>query len=221
MRMRKKKHFDARWAAVAEDYLVAQPETRKGQWQGDFDALRVELGCGKGLYLTRQAVLAPSVLHVGVERNESVALLAMERARREGLTNALFIYGDVDRLTEWFAPGELDRLDIMFCDPWPELRRAKRRLTNRRYLSTFAPLCKENALFCFRTDNEGLFDFSLGELAHIAWPVERLTRDLHGEAPECGESMTGYEEKFVSLGQPIYQVKCRICKSSGTDCPPQ
>ena len=209
MRMRKKKNFDKRWAAAAPTYQVTDPASRRGSWQGACGALRVELGCGKGLYLSRQAALSPGTLHIGVERQQSVALQAMELSAREKLTNAAFILGDADNLSEWFAGGEIDRLDLLFCDPWPENRRVKRRLTHRDYLAVYAKLLKPGGLLCFRTDNAALFDFSLKELDATGWAVVSLTRDLHAGGGEPGESMTGFEEKFTAQGLPIYQVKCR------------
>ena len=150
MRMRKQKHFDRRWDAAAEKFLVEQPEEQGGKWRGGYNGVRVELGCGKGLYLSRQAVMSPDVLFVGVEKQQAVLLSAMELAAREGLRNAVFVYGDVDDLESWFGDGEIDRLDILFCDPWPEVRRVKRRLSHRRYLEIYARLLKKNGIIAIK-----------------------------------------------------------------------
>ena len=208
MRIRRQKNFVERWAAVAR-YLVEEPAALKSRWRGEFQGLRLELGCGKGLYLSRQAALSSETLFVGVEKQTSAALHAMELAAREGLRNALFIAGDAERLTEWFDENELDRIDILFCDPWPQTRRAKRRLTHRRHLAAYAGLLRPGGTLCVRTDNAGLFDFTLGELAASGWEIVSLTRDLHGEGGEPWESMTGFEEKFTAAGVRICQVKCR------------
>ena len=208
MRLRKRKNFDRRWAAVPPQYCEQQPETRRGRWRGQWPSLRLEIGCGKGLYLSRQAALHPRCLFIGVERDPSAALMAMELAARQGLTNAVFIHGDAQCLPLWFSENELDRIDILFCDPWPETRYAKRRLTNRRHLAAVLPLLRKDGLLCFRTDNEALFDYSLKELEAVGLHPVSATRNLHGGDSEPGESMTGYEQQFVAQGKPILQAKC-------------
>ncbi|MCL2547142.1 MAG: tRNA (guanosine(46)-N7)-methyltransferase TrmB [Oscillospiraceae bacterium] len=222
MRLRKPKNFDKRWKAVAPQYLIVNfTEKNIG---GNNTLLRLEFGCGRGNYLTAQAAKFPDVLHVGVERNQPALLKAMEMAHRAGLDNIKFIDGDVQDITEWFADGTINRLDILFCDPWLKDRYAKRRLTHRNFLAAYHRLLKADGLLCVRTDNVPLFEFTLEELEQCGgWKIASQTRDLHGRGGavaqiDTAESMTGYEEKFTALGVPICEVKVLKREDLGIYC---
>ena len=110
---------------------------------------------------------------------------------------------DVARLEDIFASGEVDRFFINFCDPWPKKRHAKRRLTYRGFLDRYARLLRENGQIYFKSDNAGLFDFTLDEFRECGWPLSEVTYDLHN-SPILNEAMTEYEAKFSAKGQPIF-----------------
>lgn len=136
MRMRRKKNLIPRMEACA-DWLIREPQTLRGHWRSllpGAQALRVELGCGKGRFTCETAAAEPEVLFVAVERVPDAMVMAMERARDLGLRNVFFVDADAAGLPDFFAPGEVDRLYINFCDPWPTKRHAKRRLTHRNFL---------------------------------------------------------------------------------------
>ena len=138
MRMRRKKNLIPRMEACA-DWLIREPQTLRGHWRSllpGAQALRVELGCGKGRFTCETAAAEPEVLFVAVERVPDAMVMAMERARDLGLRNVFFVDADAAGLPDFFAPGEVDRLYINFCDPWPTKRHAKRRLTHRNFSST-------------------------------------------------------------------------------------
>ena len=103
-----------------------------------------------------------------------------------------------------FAPGELDRIYLNFCDPWPATRHARRRLTHRDFLERYARALKPGGRIHFKTDNTDLFEFSINELEMTGWKLYDVTRDLHHDGPVG--IMTGYEEKFHAQGVPI----CRL-----------
>ena len=131
MRMRRKKNLIPRMEACA-DWLIREPQTLRGHWRSllpGAQALRVELGCGKGRFTCETAAAEPEVLFVAVERVPDAMVMAMERARDLGLRNVFFVDADAAGLPDFFAPGEVDRLYINFCDPWPTKRHAKRRLS--------------------------------------------------------------------------------------------
>jgi tRNA (guanine-N7-)-methyltransferase len=119
--MRKKPNLIPRMERCA-DYLVTDPQQWRGRWREKGTPgceLRLELGCGKGRFTCETAAAEPDVLFVAVERVPDAMVIAMERAKAAGLNNVFFIDADVARLTEFFAPGEVERIYLNFCDPGP------------------------------------------------------------------------------------------------------
>ena len=114
-----------------------------------------------------------------------------------------FLRFDAEALTEAFGPGEVDRIYLNFSDPWPKDRHHKRRLTSREYLSRYEEILSPGGFIEFKTDNTGLFDFSLQELEASGWIVTDMTRNLHKSPMNEGNVMTEYEEKFSILGNKI------------------
>ena len=201
--MRKKPNLIPRMQRCAR-LLITDPEAHRGQWRvlmPQARALHVELGCGKGRFTAETAAANPGVLFVAVERVPDAMVIAMERAEALGLDNVFFIDGDVARLCDYFAPGEVDRLYINFCDPWPTNRHAKRRLTYVDFLLRYRQVLREGGEIHFKTDNRDLFEWSLLQFPKAGYSLSEVTRDLHANGV-CGV-MTDYEEKFHLLGTPI------------------
>lgn len=203
MRMRKKPNLIPRMQRCAALHVLA-PEEERGRWRNRMPAARaiyVELGCGKGRFTAETAAANPDVLLVAVERVPEAMVVAMERCLAAGLANVFFVVGDASRLPDFFAPEEIDRLYINFCDPWPSKRHAKRRLTNRAFLSAYRRALRPGAEIHFKTDNAPLFEYSLEEFPAAGFETAEVTRDLHARGPVG--IMTDYEAKFYAEGVPI------------------
>ena len=127
----------------------------------------------------------------------------MERVCAMGLTNVRFLSCDAARLPELFAPGEVDRIYINFCDPWPTKRHAKRRLTHHNFLQLYRQVLAEGAQIHFKTDNTPLFAFSLEEFPSCGFALSEVSHNLHENGPQG--IMTDYEAKFYELGTPIHR----------------
>ncbi len=211
MRMRRMKNLESRMAACAA-YRITRPEELKGSWRSlkkDAAALWVEVGCGKGKFTAETAEANPDVLLIAVERCREAMVVAMEKAMAMNLKNVFFIDMDVANMEEIFAGQEIDRLFINFPDPWPRKKNAKRRLTYRTFLDKYCRCVRTGGEIHYKTDNAPLFEFSLEEFEKCGLEVKNLTRNLH-ENGVCGV-MTGYEEKFHSLGTPINRCEV-VCK---------
>ncbi len=203
MRMRKKKNLTPRMERCAR-LLPDDPAGRRGAWrdlQPGASGLRVELGCGKGRFTCETAAAHPDILFVAVERVPDAMVIAMERAVAAGLQNVFFIDGDVSRLAEYFAPGEVDLIYINFCDQWPSRRHARRRLTSEGFLRGYRTVLRAGGQIRFKTDNSDLFEYSLLQFPKAGYALSEVTRDLH--AGGVRGVMTDYEEKFHSEGIPI------------------
>ncbi|MBR1456321.1 MAG: tRNA (guanosine(46)-N7)-methyltransferase TrmB [Oscillospiraceae bacterium] len=221
MRMRKRSNLEARMERCA-DLLIEQPAALRGQWLRAFpdrEVLYVELGCGKGRFTADMAEALPRTLLVAVERVPDAMILAMERVRERGLGNVRFLDIDAQKLPELFAPGEVSRIYINFCDPWPKSRDAKLRLTAPGFLRLYADALPVGGQIHFKTDNVPLFDWSVGQLEAEGWSLSELTHDLHANGPVG--VMTDYEAKFTASGMKINRlVATRTAATLGTAAGP-
>ena len=203
MRMRKKKNLIPRMERCG-DFLIRDPYDRRGNWRElmpQARELRLELGCGKGRFTAGTAAAEPDVLFIAVEMVPDAMVVAMERCVNTGLTNVYFVDANADQLPSFFAPGEVDRIYLNFSDPWPSNRHAKRRLTHGNFLKLYRQVLKMGGQIHFKTDNQGLFEFSVEEIPNFGFTLSEVTRNLHENGPVG--VMTDYEAKFYELGQPI------------------
>ncbi len=205
--MRLKNIPGAREHIGESSYVIQDPLSLKGQWRerfGNKNPVMIEVGTGKGRFIMDMAVIHPEINYIGIEKYSSVLLRGVQKLEEEELPNVLFIRMDAEQILDVFAPGEIDRVYLNFSDPWPKDRHAKRRLTSRQYLARYDKLLRPDGLVEFKTDNNDLFEFSLGELEPAGWSLQQMTRDLHSD-PEMmqGNVMTEYEERFSSMGNPI------------------
>ena len=217
MRMRKKKNGAKRLEACAELLFVhdgdplSDPAAAVGM---DGAPVYLEIGAGKGGFACQMAQRHSDKAYFAMERVSDCAMLAAERAKREGdHSNLRFIVDTADNLTSIFASGSIDAIFLNFSDPWSKKGYAKRRLTHRRYLSVYFDLLKEGGRLCFKTDNVGLFDFSLEEILAMDLPLEKCTRDLHASEYNVGNIMTEYETAFSAEGMKINMLE--VVKPNG------
>ena len=172
---------------------------------------------GKGRFLMDMAKLHPEINYVGIEMYDSVLLRALQKRERleetgEKLANLKFMCVDARLLPEIFEKGEVQKIYLNFSDPWPKARHAKRRLTSREFLARYEEILEDDGVIEFKTDNKGLFEFSLEEVGEAGWKLLAHTFDLHNQADMMeGNVMTEYEEKFSSMGNPI----CKLIAKQG------
>ena len=180
-------------------------EEKKGQWAEIFGRqapLQVELGTGKGDFLSQLAERNPDINYIGIEMQQDVLYSAAKKIAALELPNVRLLVFDINKIEDIFAPGEVDRFYINFCDPWPKKRHAKRRLTHVGFLEKYRGLLKKGGTIHFKTDNRPLFDFSLEQFEEAHLEVRDVSFDLHTEnRPD--NIMTEYERKFSGFGEKI------------------
>lgn len=184
-----------------KEYLVTEPEKRRGAWRKPGRGVLLEIGCGKGSFTCALAAAEPKQDLIAIEKVPDAMILAMERAKAAGLDNVCFLEYDAAKLREIFNPGELDRIYINFCDPWPKSRDAKFRLTAPVFLRIYSDLLPEGGEVRFKTDNAALFEWSLQQFEQEAWIIRELTRDLHAQGVQG--ILTDYERRFMEEGTAI------------------
>ena len=206
MRLRKKPHTDEKLQAFADFVTVgeAQPVQKDSSRE-----LYVELGTGKGDFITQIAERNPQINFIGLEVEATCVLAAARKVREKNLRNVRLIVFDINNIAELFAEHAVDRLYINFCDPWPKKRHAKRRLTHERFLTMYRKILRSGGEIFFKTDNRPLFDFSLEQFTAAGFAVHDVTNDLHADEPP-ENIRTEYENKFSAAGVPINSFRAVI-----------
>ena len=187
-------------------FVISGPEEFRGQWNmffGNNNPLHIEVGMGKGRFITELAAAHPEINYIGIERYTSVLLKAVEKRSLLFLPNLYFLCVDARTLPDIFAEGEVDRIYLNFSDPWPKDRHAKRRLTSPQFMALYDRILAPEGQVEFKTDNMGLFDYSLESIPEAGWTIIASTKDLHHSDMAEGNIMTEYEAKFSAMGNPI------------------
>ncbi len=219
MRMRKKKHGTERIAACAELLIadvspLAQLATEPTALFPEIKPIHMEIGCGKGNFAVGMAAAHPEWNFIAMEKISDVACIALEKAKAaapdRASDNLRFLIGDAEHLGEWVEPHSVARIYLNFSDPWPKKGYAKRRLTHRRFLELYRALLVESGELYLKTDNVGLFDFSLEEFEAAGLTLTFMSRDFHATPEATDNIMTEYEANFSSQGMPIYCARVRF-----------
>lgn len=196
-------------AVAASPYVVQVPEEKKGNWHklfGNTNPIAVEVGMGKGKFIMELARENPERNYIGIERYSSVLLRGLEKREELELDNIWFLCVDAKDLGNIFEQGEVDTIYLNFSDPWPKDRHAKRRLTSPEFMKVYDAILAKDGRVEFKTDNEGLFAYSLEAIPAAGWTIFDYTTDLHHSPMAEGNVMTEYEMKFSAKGNPIYKL---------------
>lgn len=209
MRHRKVKNLDERIEANKE-FLIEDATSYKGRWRelfGNDGRLYLELGCGKGKFITARAMADEAANFIGIEGLDAVIVRGLEKASENEVKNVRYVMEYVKDIRDFFEEGELDGIYLNFSDPWPKARHAKRRLTYGDTLLKYKQVLKPEGFIAFKTDNEGLFDFTMEEIERLGFEIKEMSRDLHNSDLAAKEFTTEYEEKFHGYGKNINYVK--------------
>jgi tRNA (guanine-N7-)-methyltransferase len=206
MRTRKKK-----WAPAELENnprILRDLELYKGRSAAEYftngNPIHLEIGCGKGRFITEMSLRCPGINFIAIEREPTILAAAARLAREVNAGSLVFVMADVNDILDYFKPGDISRLYINFCDPWPgKKKRAKRRLTHDNYLAKYEEL-QISEIF-FKTDNQILFEASLESFSRMKWTLRNVSLNLH-ESDMKDNIMTEYEEKFSPHG-PIYRLE--------------
>jgi tRNA (guanine-N7-)-methyltransferase len=192
------------------NYVIHEPERFRGKWGEAFEKdqpLHIEIGTGKGQFITGMAKANPDINYIGIELQESVIVSALDRLIEAELPNVKLMNVNGAELVKYFEKGDVSRVYLNFSDPWPKTRHEKRRLTFKSFLEVYEAILVKNGEIHFKTDNQGLFEYSLVSFSHFGMLLKFVSLDLHNSDYE-GNIMTEYEEKFSSRGSRIY--RCEV-----------
>lgn len=211
MRVRKRKGAEEHLANHPQ-YVILEPEAAKGKWHelfGNDNPIHIEVGSGKGAFITGMAQQNPDINYIGIDIQLSVLSYALDKVLASGAENVKLLRVAGSALTNYFEDGEVDMMYLNFSDPWPKSRHEKRRLTYKTFLDTYKQILPENGEIHFKTDNRGLFEYSLASFSQYGMVLNKVWLDLHASDYE-GNVMTEYERKFSEKGQVIYRVEAQF-----------
>ncbi|WLD92418.1 tRNA (guanosine(46)-N7)-methyltransferase TrmB [Alkalihalobacillus sp. AL-G] len=199
------------WAQEKIDHhsniVVADPEKWQGKWRevfGNDNPIHIEVGTGKGQFICGMAQRNPDINFIGIERQKSIIVSAIDRVSDTELSNVHLMNVNAVNLRDYFKKNEVHRVYLNFSDPWPKNRHDKRRLTYATFLKAYEEIVIPNGEVHLKTDNQSLFEYSLYSFSKYGMLINNVSLDLHNSDFE-GNVMTEYEEKFSALGNRIYR----------------
>lgn len=173
----------------------------------------IEIGMGKGDFITKIASLDPENIYIGIELSRQVLALAIKKLKRYeeenniNLDNLYFMSFDAAKLLEFFDKNSVEKIYLNFSDPWPKKRHAKRRLTYKSFLEVYKKVLKNDGIVEFKTDNRLLFEYSLVSMQNFGMTFLEVYLDLH--KTDIFNVETEYEKKFSPFG-PIYKLVAKF-----------
>lgn len=191
---------------MAEDEKsILNPFEQKGKWKeifGNDHPIHVELGCGKGQFISTLANENPHINYVAIDLKDEVLVFVLRKINELGLTNVRIIPMFIERIDEVFSENEVSKIYINFCNPWPKASHNKRRLTHPRFLKKYKEFIRPGTEVWFKTDDDDLFTASLDYFSEEGFREMYRTFDLE-ESGFSENIKTEYEEKFSSFGVKI------------------
>lgn len=221
MRMRKKKYLDERLAQCDNiiklfsddrNFLTAIEKKEYINTQelfGNSNPVVLEIGCGKGRFACELAKRNPDINILAMEKVANVIVAASENATKEGLTNVRFLHGGAEYLEKFIAPESIERIYLNFSCPYPKKSYANHRLTNKKFLKSYAVILKKGAEIHQKTDNMHFFEYSIEQYSDFGFTIKNISLDLHNSDFE-GNIETEYEHRFASQGFPIYRLEAYL-----------
>ncbi|MDO5601717.1 MAG: tRNA (guanosine(46)-N7)-methyltransferase TrmB [Oscillospiraceae bacterium] len=211
MRMRRKPY--ARPELAACSFFAGRPAEFLGRWRESFpnpDApFEIELGCGKGGFISKLASQNPDKNFLGIDIKSEVLVLAKRKVEAAyaqaglAINNIRLMSQDIERIGDILDERDpVDCIYINFCNPWSKSGHQKRRLTHTRQLIKYRSFLKAGGEIRFKTDDDGLFEDSLRYFDLAGFSISYLTRDLHADAPDWNIE-TEHEQMFSQEGIPI------------------
>lgn len=200
MRLRKK--WWARPELESSPLFVTRTSDNFGKWNEEFEnnnPIHLELGCGRGRFITEKAKTNPNINYIGIDLKDEVLIYTLRNIVEAEALNVRIIPLNIQLIEGIFAENEISKIYINFCNPWPKDRHKKRRLTHSKFLNQYKKFLKPNSEIWFKTDDTELFEESQEYFKESGFTLEYKTYDLHNS--DFKENIvTEYEEKFASRG---------------------
>lgn len=194
---------------AAHPELITQPQPNLAlHWAEKFpqpqQPLQLEIGAGKGQFIINMAKKFPKINFIALEVQSAALGMLLKKQVEAQLPNLQLFLSNANTVDEFFGAQEIQTIYLNFSDPWPKHKHAKRRLTHPNFLAQYQQILKPEGLLRFKTDNQGLFEYSLMSFNQSHWQFNDVSLDLHHSAQAAKNVETEYEHKFAARGQRIY-----------------
>lgn len=221
MRMRKKKYLEERLSECDNiiklfsddrNFLTAIEKKEYLDMQalfGNSNPVVLEIGCGKGRFACELAKRNTDINVLALEKVANVIVMASETSKKENIPNLIFLHGGAEYLEKYIRPGSIERIYLNFSCPYPKKAYANHRLTNARFLKSYAVILKPGAEIHQKTDNMHFFEYSIEQFTGFGFSLKNISLDLHNSDFE-GNIETEYEHRFASQGMPIYRLEAYL-----------
>lgn len=210
----------ARQELEESKFYIDNPEEYKGKWKNVFKnpsyPLHIELGCGKGGFISKISVNNSNVNYIGIDLVDAMLGIAKRKVEEEfkenkkEIDNVFLTRYDIERITNIFEQNDnIERIYINFCNPWPRGKHHKKRLTHTRQLEKYRTFLNDNGEIYFKTDDDQLFADTLNYLKDTKFEIEKYTYDLANENDFWNNIETEHERMFKEQG---IKIKALIAK---------
>jgi tRNA (guanine-N7-)-methyltransferase len=200
---------DASQILETSNYLVKNPANYKNKWKdlfGNKNPICLELGMGRGSFIIEMAKLHPNINYIGLELDQNQTATALKNVRDLKLPNLKMVCANAQNIADYFGK-EIDTIYLTFSEPWPKKGDERKRFTHESYLRLYDKIFRKDKHIIMKTDNKGLFQYSLQSLSQYWYVFDRVSLDLHNdENPIKNNIMTDWEKKCVQDRKPIYYV---------------
>jgi tRNA (guanine-N7-)-methyltransferase len=201
-----------RFAAI-ETYpnVLQYPEGMAGKWGDHFGnkhSIILELACGKGEYSVGLGREHKDRNFIGVDVKGNRIYIGAKKSLTEGLNNVAFLRTQIQQLPQYFAPGEVAEMWVVFPDPFLREGKAKNRLTHPRFLSLYQKVLVPGGRIHLKTDSKELYDFTQESIAETGCTVYENIADIYGKGRATGPLaiQTFYEGMHLAEGRTIYYI---------------
>ena len=188
------------------NYVVKEPAKYKNKWHDLFhnnNKIYLELGTGRGEMIINMAKKFPNINFIGLELNESQIATAASKLANSNLSNIKLIHDDARNIVNIFGK-EIDTIYLTFSEPWPKRIDEKNRFTHESYLKLYDRIFKKDKHIILKTDNKGLFQYSLTTLSQYWYIFKTVSLDLHNDEQNIPNIMTDFEIQYYKEKRPIY-----------------
>ncbi|WP_127530643.1 tRNA (guanosine(46)-N7)-methyltransferase TrmB [Paenibacillus kobensis] len=219
MRLRGRKGI--RESLESQPELVVLDGTQyKGRWNeffGNDRPIYVELGMGKGQFISTMSFRNPDINYIGVDMYDELIRRGSEKARKiwaekgvDSPPNLALLRANIEGIEDIFDKNELERIYLNFSDPWPKVKHARRRLSHPRFVAKYMEVLNDRGEIHFKTDSQSLFEFSLNSFADMELLTRNIALNLHKDGLRDDLVPTEYEMKFYERGQNIHRIEVLI-----------
>jgi tRNA (guanine-N7-)-methyltransferase len=171
--------------------------------------VELEIGCGKGGFLVRQATEHPERGYLGIEWANQIVRYAADRMVRRGLSNVRLIRTDARNfVVHHLAAASLQAMHVYHPDPWPKKRHHKRRLFQPDFVAAAIRALAPGARWAIQTDHLEYFEWIQRQLApHVGGELRPVTFESTDSGVRPDATMgTNFEIKYLREGRAMYRL---------------